>query len=80
MKRDKIEFKKGQTVTFKPYEIEYKMIVHTVDIRVSFDINDKRIFYGLASGDENHANVTSKTSGLCIMESIYFKDNENKCK
>jgi len=70
--KNEIEFKVGDKVTFQPYEENepIKAIVREVDLQnVSFDKNDKRVFYRL-SGDGKP--LISRCTGLSIKESKYY--------
>lgn len=73
MIKDKIEFEIDQKVTFNPYG--EKHIRYVVNIRPhidSFGRQDNRVFYLLSN--EKGGRICTETSGLCIEESIYFKE------
>lgn len=69
MQHNKIEFKIGDTVTFKPYESAHSAkVMGAVTGGLPFqNAHDKRVFYKLSG-----LNVLSTTTGESIIESIYY--------
>jgi hypothetical protein len=76
----KPEFKKGDLVTFKPYEraIPAKVLEIVPASKVSFDKDDDRIFYRL-TGRYRKIPLTTVTTGRSIMESDLYKPADHFC-
>lgn len=69
----KQEFKTGDIVTFKPYEIAIKAKVVSVQKGLSPFHSDDRIFYHLSGiGKKRSEQLKSITTGASIMESELF--------
>jgi len=70
MKRNKVEFEVGDTVTFNANGTPHTTVVKGVDIDVLCGGKDERIFYLL---DGPKVVYGLKCSGTCIEESIYYE-------
>lgn len=78
-----IEFKAGQTITYKPYEQAHKMIVKIADYPYMGPCgHDDRVFYGLVSPTARpNQKPTTVTTGKCIIGSkLYEPWTEEKKK
>jgi hypothetical protein len=79
----KIEFKNGQTVIYKPYEVPYEMIVKIADYPyMGPGTHDDQVFYGLVKpGSKPNQKPTTVTTGKCIVGSkLYEPWTEEKRK
>lgn len=77
----KIEFQKGDKVTYFPYEKELPAIVKHVSFHDAMGRKDnKRVWYTLKHPEDAkyHDHVNAVTTGVCIKESKYFKQWDGK--
>ena len=78
------EFKAGDKVTYKPYEVAHKATVKEVfdHCPYGFDDSDDRTYYRLTgrsyevNGKHKHDSVVCVSTGLSIMESKFFQPND----
>lgn len=68
--RNKIEFSVNDDITYAPYEKSFAVKILEVDvIPVGRSNKDERIFYTMRV-----QNITVCATGLCIKESMYYKE------
>lgn len=77
------EFKVGDKVTYKPYEVAHKATIKEVFDHCPYGFNqDNRVFYRLTgrsyivNGRAKHDSVVCTTTGLSIVESVFFKSHD----
>ena len=72
--KHKIEFKKGDIVTFKAYGVAIKAKVMEVNATNHLFKPDDRVFYRLSGIEAKKSkSLTSICTGKCIIESMYFE-------